>query len=137
MIENKEIMDAIRLLGVDCFSLSGHPTNETEFLSMYKEMSGVDSIGSAIMSADKSKFSVTWSEVSSKVKEIKDAQPLKDLREVRNGILSQSDWVVIKEREEGGSVSNFADWKTYRQALRDLPANTKDPENPIWPTKPE
>ena len=37
MIENKEIMDAIRLLGVDCFSLSGHTTNETEFLSMYKE----------------------------------------------------------------------------------------------------
>ena len=28
-------------------------------------------------------------------------------------------------------------WKTYRQALRDLPANTKDPANPTWPTKPE
>jgi len=42
------------------------------------------------------------------------------LRNIRNGILAQSDWVVIKEREEGGSVSNFADWKTYRQALRDI-----------------
>tara|TARA_Y200000002_G_scaffold125109_1_gene102639 strand:- start:139 stop:462 length:324 start_codon:yes stop_codon:yes gene_type:complete len=42
------------------------------------------------------------------------------LRNIRNGILGQSDWVVIKEREEGGSVSNFADWKTYRQALRDI-----------------
>ena len=28
-------------------------------------------------------------------------------------------------------------WKTYRQALRDLPANTSDPINPTWPTKPE
>jgi hypothetical protein len=24
----------------------------------------------------------------------------------------------------------------YRQALRDLPANTTDPENPVWPTAP-
>tara|TARA_R100000697_G_scaffold118832_1_gene142052 strand:+ start:430 stop:654 length:225 start_codon:yes stop_codon:yes gene_type:complete len=72
MIENVHIMDAIRLLGVNCYSLTGHPTNETEFLSMYKEMIGVDSIGSAIMSSDKSKFSVTWSQVSAKVKEIKD-----------------------------------------------------------------
>ena len=42
------------------------------------------------------------------------------LRNIRNGILGQSDWVVIKEREEGGSVSNFAAWKTYRQKLRDI-----------------
>ena len=33
----------------------------------------------------------------------------------------QTDWVVIKEREvNDGSVSNFADWKKYRQELRDL-----------------
>jgi len=24
----------------------------------------------------------------------------------------------------------------YRQALRDLPANTTDPANPVWPVKP-
>ena len=28
------------------------------------------------------------------------------------------------------------DMRTYRQALRDLPANTSDPANPTWPTKP-
>ena len=66
------------------------------------------------------------------------------LRVIRNGILAQSDWVVIKEREEGGSVSNFADWKTYRQSLRDLPT-TASPKldsgenltNVTWPEKPE
>tara|TARA_B100000035_G_scaffold172585_1_gene147265 strand:+ start:955 stop:1278 length:324 start_codon:yes stop_codon:yes gene_type:complete len=42
------------------------------------------------------------------------------LRNIRNSILAQSDWIVIKEREEGGSVSNFADWKKYRQELRDI-----------------
>ena len=32
---------------------------------------------------------------------------LPQLRRIRNGILAQSDWIVIKEREEGGSVSNL------------------------------
>jgi len=27
-------------------------------------------------------------------------------------------------------------WMDYRQALRDLPANTTDPANPDWPVKP-
>jgi len=70
MIENKEIMEAIKSLGVDSFSLSGHPTNETEFLSMYKEMTGKDSTGTALMSSDKSDFSVTWSQVTAKVTEL-------------------------------------------------------------------
>ena len=47
-------------------------------------------------------------------------ESLIQLRMIRNNILAQSDWVVIKEREEGGSVSNFADWKKYRQELRDI-----------------
>lgn len=29
------------------------------------------------------------------------------------------------------------EWRTYRQELRDLPANTSDPANPVWPTEPE
>ena len=45
---------------------------------------------------------------------------LPQLRIIRNGLLAETDWVVIKEREEGGSVSNFADWKKYRQELRDI-----------------
>jgi len=73
MIKNIYITDAIRSLGVDCFSLSGHPTNETEFLSMYEENTGVDSNQVAIMSSNKSDFSVTWSQVSSKVTELKSA----------------------------------------------------------------
>ena len=43
--------------------------------------------------------------------------------------LSQSDWIVIKEREEGGSVSNFADWKKYRQELRDITKTYKSLED--------
>jgi hypothetical protein len=59
-----------------------------------------------------------------------------DLRIIRNDKLAETDWVVIKEREEGGSVSNFADWKTYRQSLRDITKTYKSLEDVKWPTAP-
>ena len=65
------------------------------------------------------------------------AKQFEYLREERNKKLAETDWVVIKEREEGGSVSNFADWKTYRQALRDITDSATSLENVTWPEKPE
>ena len=62
---------------------------------------------------------------------------LRLLREFRNAKLAETDWVVIKEREEGGSVSNFADWKTYRQALRDITNSATSLDDVTWPEKPE
>ena len=59
-----------------------------------------------------------------------------DLRIIRNAKLAETDWVVIKEREEGGSVSNFADWKTYRQALRDITDSATSLDDVTWPEKP-
>ena len=63
-------------------------------------------------------------------------ESLSQLRSVRDGLLAESDWVVIKEREEGGSVSNFADWKKYRQELRDITNTYKSLEDVKWPTAP-
>ena len=57
---------------------------------------------------------------------------LNDLRMSRNRRLLASDWTQSRDV----TLSNDADWKTYRQALRDLPANTSDPTNPTWPTPP-
>ena len=57
-------------------------------------------------------------------------------RAERNTKLAETDWVVIKEREEGGSVSNFADWKTYRQALRDITKDYTSLDDVVWPEKP-
>ena len=62
---------------------------------------------------------------------------LNALRTERNAKLAETDWVVIKEREEGGSVSNFADWKTYRQALRDITDSATSLDDVTWPEKPE
>lgn len=53
------------------------------------------------------------------------------LRVLRNIRLSESDWTVLTD-----TPTSTAAWKVYRQALRDLPANTNDPLNPVWPTPP-
>ena len=78
----------------------------------------------------------TGSQITAKYDELVAAEPLNNLRQVRNQKLAETDWVVIKEREEGGSVSNFADWKTYRQALRDITDSVTSLDDVTWPEKP-
>ena len=56
---------------------------------------------------------------------------LQQLRTERNARLAETDYLALAD-------STLTDeMRTYRQALRDLPANTTDPANPVWPTKPE
>ena len=65
------------------------------------------------------------------------ARALDKLRGKRDNLLNVSDWEIVSELEKGNAISD--DMKTYRQALRDLPAG-KDTvskcENATWPTKP-
>ena len=65
---------------------------------------------------------------------IKNILGFQQLRYQRDKKLAETDWVVTKANETG--VAESDEWKTYRQALRDLPSNTTDPLNPTWPTKP-
>ena len=61
------------------------------------------------------------------------------LRQHRNKLLAETDWVTLKAVDasiDGLGVQLPVVWMTYRQQLRDLPANTSDPRNPSWPTKP-
>ena len=58
-------------------------------------------------------------------------QSWRELREERDRLLSSSDWTQVPD----APVDHVA-WATYRQELRDLPDNTEDPRNPVWPTKP-
>jgi len=53
------------------------------------------------------------------------------MRQDRNQRLSDTDWWASSD------LSMTQAQKDYRQALRDLPANTSDPANPTWPEKPE
>ena len=54
------------------------------------------------------------------------------LRIWRDRELAQSDWTQLAD-----STADKATWKTYRQALRDLPAQNKDPKKIKFPTRPE
>jgi len=60
------------------------------------------------------------------------AELMEQLRQHRNQLLTETDYLGLPDLG-GFSVEMMA----YRQALRDLPANTVDPANPVWPTKPE
>lgn len=56
---------------------------------------------------------------------------LTEVRIKRNRLLSETDYLALAD-------STLTDeMRAYRQALRDLPANTTDPANPVWPVKPE
>ena len=61
---------------------------------------------------------------------------LKNIRYQRNTLLSKTDKYATIDYPHPTEEAKQA-WLDYRQALRDLPANTVDPENPVWPTPPE
>ena len=110
-------------------SVEGEPTTKEEFEKSYREQIGTDG-DTAIMSSDPSKWKLNWERVKAKVDELKVTQPFEQLRIERDRLLRETDWMGNSDV----TMSNA--WKTYRQALRDLPANTSDPSNPTWPTKP-
>ena len=87
----------------------------------------------------------TQEELNAKLIELKANEPFKLLREERNRRLAECDWIVTKNAEYGYNISK--EWRTYRQALRDLPSITYKPEltefgslkmdSVAWPTPPE
>ena len=59
------------------------------------------------------------------------------IREARNRKLFASDWTQIPDNKLG--MTKQGEWATYRQALRDVPANSSsatDLEEVSWPTEP-
>jgi len=74
-------------------------------------------------------------EFEAKLQELIDAQPWNELRAERDMRLAKCDWVVIRATSTDTPVPE--EWKTYMQALRDLPSTTEDPANPVWPVPPE
>ena len=59
-----------------------------------------------------------------------DAEALGILRARRNFLLAETDYLALADNTLTDAM------KTYRQSLRDLPANTADPHNVTYPTKP-
>ena len=94
---------------------------------------------------DKNQTKPTEEEVNLKVAELEKNEPHKLLREERNKRLTECDWIVTKYAEYGYNIPK--EWRTYRQALRDLPSISYRPEldefgdlkmdSVAWPTPPE
>jgi len=80
---------------------------------------------------------LSHSVIQAKIAELTAAEPLRLLREQRNQLLQQSDWMAVSDRVMTQAQID------YRQALRDLPA-TADPQldengqltGITWPTPP-
>jgi len=54
------------------------------------------------------------------------------LRQHRSAKLFASDWTQVPD-----APVDQAAWATYRQELRDLPENTADPRQVVWPEEPQ
>ena len=88
---------------------------------------------------DSSQTKPTETEVNSKISELDNAEPMRLLRLERDKRIANTDW-------RASSDLTLADaWKTYRQALRDLPASASpkldseyelDLTSVTWPTEP-
>jgi hypothetical protein len=57
-----------------------------------------------------------------------------EVRMKRNEFLKESDWIVL---EDANPKPSKKDWVDYREKLRKIPQNFKDPEKIIWPEKPK
>ena len=100
-------------------------------------LNGVDYSGLEWL--DSSQTKPTETEVNSKISELDNAEAMRLLRIERDTRIAKTDW-------RASSDLTLADaWKTYRQALRDLPASATpklnsdyelDLTSVTWPTEP-
>ena len=90
---------------------------------------------------DSSQTKPTESEINAEITRLNNAEPMRLLRVERDARLAACDWTQSRDV----TLSNDADWKTYRQSLRDLPASASpsldsnydlDLSSVTWPTEP-
>ena len=123
--EDYEIIETETEVDVQGLERSGH---------IYPSQ-GPGEIGGYHLKWDASKKEVVKDDTAKAAWEL--AKEWKRIRIERTRLLAETDWVVIKARENGGQVPTA--WKTYRVALRDLPAEQSDKtkySEITWPTKP-
>ena len=67
----------------------------------------------------------------------RDASHMSHLRTERDEKLAASDWTQASDHSSPLSADKKAEWETYRQSLRDLPATADMRSWPsVWPTEP-
>ena len=103
--------------------------NHRAIIRAYPQVSEIhDSAGA--FDADGNQITIDQALVDAAAAEIQVEAQWKELRQTRNRLIAETDYLALSD----STLS--AEMATYRQALRDLPANTTDPANPDWPVKP-
>ena len=82
-----KINNALISLGLTDYALFGEPTNESEFNTMFKKVTGTNSDGSSILSSNTSDFGVTWTQVKTEYDSLVSGEALSELRKERNNKL--------------------------------------------------
>ena len=118
------IHTALHALGIDKWVIRGVPTNEAEYLRMFRKI--ID----GKESDDHTKFGATWAEITAKIDELKKAEPMRLLRIERDKLISETDWWVLPDRTPTDAQ------KKYRQDLRDITKTATSLDDVTWPTKP-
>ena len=86
-----------------------------------------------VQTGETTEVDLTADEIAERETFQRDVLPLmqmKNLRKQRNRLLAETDYLALAD------ATLTDEMRAYRQALRDLPANTTDPANPVWPEKP-
>ena len=125
-----DIAKALTELGIQEWVLRGEPTSKAEFASMYAKVTGADANGMAIESNKEEDWGVTWEDVSAKKDELLAAEPIRLLRAERDIRIAKSDWMANSD------VTMSDEWRTYRQALRDITESATSLDDVTWPTEP-
>ena len=92
---------------------------------------------------DETQIKPTEEEINARIAELEAAEPARQVREIRDRLLAESDWTQSRDVV----LLNDTTWKQYRQDLRDLPASASftpkldsngnlDMSSVTWPLKP-
>ena len=92
---------------------------------------------------DETQTMPTEDEINAKIAELEAAEPTRQVREIRDRLLAESDWTQNRDVV----LLNDTTWQQYRQDLRDLPASASftpsldsngdlDMSSVTWPLKP-
>ena len=125
-----DVSSALSALNISEWVLDGEPASEDDFNSMFRKITGATADDEAIESSDPAKFGVTWSQVSAKLTELQNAEPMRLLREERDRRLAETDWWASSDLTMTQAQTD------YRQALRDITDNATSLDDVTWPTKP-
>ena len=133
------------------FVIRGSITNEQTFLNNFRTVVGSDSSMTAIEDSNPDNWPISWSDVTAQYAVIEAGEPMEVLKQERNQKLIECDKITLKYMSQNLPMPD--EWKTYMQALRDLPDNCTPVLEPsvnimsmhgkqltsasvIWPTKP-